>query len=193
MEEEQIEPRFKAKDVESVDPLYNEEKLSFENIKKNPILKPIAEINKIYVTFELVVIKALWDYEAEQKKINEMIEDNPKYSETQIMAKVQNLQNSTKSIIHSQDIQKENMKTAIKEMINIVSKEYGVLEEEDIVEAKPKENESETAEENKQEEETKEETSDEEEKEEDTEDKTFYSDLVEKEMPKPQKNKDKEE
>lgn len=115
---------------QEIDSIY-EGLLDFESIKKNPILKPVSEINKTYINFELIINRALWEYQQDEEKINAMIEENPIYSETQLMAKVQSMKNSVKQIIHSQDLQKENMKNAINDMITIVGKEYGPIDDEE--------------------------------------------------------------
>ena len=158
------------KNLEEIESIYNKKELSFSNIKKNPILKPILEINKSFVNLELIINKALHDYEKDEKEINEMIKINPTYSETMIMARVQNLKSSITQIIHSQDLQKENMKKAINEMIEIVGEEYGLLEEtsEDIGESEmdvEKKHKLEKTIGNKKE--------------------TFHSNLLNKELPKP--------
>ncbi|GAH04120.1 unnamed protein product, partial [marine sediment metagenome] len=111
----------------------------------------------------------------------------PKYSETMLMARVQNLQNSVKQIIHSQDVQKENMKKTIKEMIDIVNKEYGLLEEDE--ESSEEEKEEEKSEETESKEEDTKDT-EEEKKPLEKESKAFYSDLIEKEIPKPKEEKE---
>lgn len=113
-----------------IEPLYNEKNLDFETIKNNPILKPLGEINNGFVNMELLINRALWEYQEDKKQIDEMIESNPKYSETIILSKFQSILNHVKQIIQAQDIQKENMKRAINEMIKIVGKEYGILNEE---------------------------------------------------------------
>lgn len=120
---------IETKNLEEIESIYDKKELSFSDVKKNPILKPILEINKSFVNLELVINKALYDYEKDEREINEMIKINPTYSETMIMARVQNLKSSITQIVHSQDLQKENMKRAINEMIKIVSEEYGLLEE----------------------------------------------------------------
>lgn len=114
-----------------IEPIYNEKNLDFETIKNNPVLKPLSEINNGYVNMELLINRALWEYQENKTQIDEMIESNPKYSETIILSKFQNVLNYVKQIIQAQDIQKENMKRAINEMIKIVEKEYGVLSEEE--------------------------------------------------------------
>ncbi|GAG77131.1 unnamed protein product, partial [marine sediment metagenome] len=87
-----------------------------------------------------------------------------------------------KQIIHSQDVQKENMKNALKEMITIVNKEYGLLEEDEKSSEEEKEENKTESEEEGTEEEKKEEKKPLEKEE---KSKTFYSDLIEKEIPKP--------
>lgn len=114
-----------------IEPLYAE-KLDFAAIKNNPVLKPLSEINNGYINMELLINRALWEYQENKLQIDAMIQENPKYSETIILSKFQNILNYIKQIIQAQDIQKENMKRAINEMIKIVGEEYGILEEEQV-------------------------------------------------------------
>jgi len=169
------EPKLTTKDREEIEPIYNEEKLDFETIKKNPILKPVAEMNNSYINFELLINRALWEYGQDKEAIDKMIEANPKYSETIILGKIQSILSHVKQIIHSQDIQKENMKKTINEIIKIVKENYGLLEEE----------ETEPSESLKEPEEVIEKDDNKEEK--------FYSDLVEKDVsaPKDKPNQNK--
>jgi len=109
-----------------IEPIY-EGDLSFESIMKNPILKPLAELNKIYVNFELIIIKALQEYEEEKKIIDGMIEKVPKYSETIFVGRIQNMIREMKTLIHAHDVQKESMKKAIYEMININQDNYRLI------------------------------------------------------------------
>ena len=97
-----------------------------------------------------------------------MIESNPKYSETIILGKVQGMLGHIKQIIHSQDIQKENMKNAINEMIKIVREEYTLLEGPE----QPSGLKEKTINEEKEDKKDKE----------DKEEKTFHSELLEKEI-----------
>lgn len=172
-----------------VEPLYNQSNLDFNNIKNNPVLKPLSEINNGYVNMELLINRALWEYQENKIQIDAMIESNPKYSETIILSKFQSILGFVKQIIQAQDIQKENMKRAINEMIKIVSTEYGVLEEEEIPQKKPsrkepKEIEKEVVEEKEIQEITEIPLS--------TEIEAFHSDLLDKDLPAPKKKSKKE-
>lgn len=120
------EDTFKERDTSKLvsEPLYPENKLTFDGIKTNPILKPIAIINNSFMNFELLINRAMWEYEQDKKAIDDMIALNPKYSETIIFSKIQSLLGHIKMIIHSQDIQKDNMKSTIQEMIQINDEEY---------------------------------------------------------------------
>jgi hypothetical protein len=188
-----------------VEKIYEGE-LNFKEIKNNPILKPIAIINNSFVNLELTIRKALWDLEQDRKKMAELIEANPKYSETIIMNVVNNMTRNTKTIIHAQDIQKDNMKDTIREMISIADEEYALLSEEEnyeveeeietpkIIKREPKiiqkqepqiqepPQENEIPEEKVEEEEIKEEKQE-------TEDEKFYSDFLEKEVVLPKSAK----
>jgi len=127
MEDEDTE-----KDLQKINAIY-EGDLDFNTIKSNPVLKPIAEINETFVNLELMINKSLIEYQEIEELINKMIEDNPVYSETILMSKIESLKNNVKQIIHSQDLQKTNMKTKINEMIRIVEEEYEPRGEEEII------------------------------------------------------------
>ena len=152
-------------------------KLDFKSIKANPVLRPIANINKTYENLEIIINRALWEYEADKKQIDQMIQANPKYSETIILSKFQSILSHVKQIIHAQDIEKDSLKEAIQEMIKISEEEYGVLQEEEFDKDKfekiqKKEKHEEIPEELHEEIKEKGEV--------------FYSDLLEKPVPSPE-------
>ncbi len=115
--------------TKEIEPIYNGD-LDSETIKKKPILKPIAEMNNSHMNFELLINRALYEYTQDKKAIDEMIKINPKYSETIILSKIQSILGYVKQIIHSQNLEKENMKNTINKMIKIAEQDYGLLEEE---------------------------------------------------------------
>ena len=190
MEEEEIE-----QDLQKIKKIY-EGDLDFNTIKDSPILKPIAEINETFINLELMVNKALVEYEELQDEINKMVEDNPVYSETMLMAKIQHFKILVKQMIHSQDLQKANMIDKINEMIRIVEDEYDVRGEEEITPEtksekvgrprieKPKEIEKENIDEDDTLKKLREMVSEEKEPsvEKEVESKTKYSNLVEREI-----------
>lgn len=110
-------------DTSQIEKIYEKE-LDTTTILKNPILRPIIEINNQHKNFERVVQKAVADAQEEKNEIDKMIEDNPIYSETIILAKFLKIWNCMSQIISSQDIQKDNMKKAINDMVNICMSEY---------------------------------------------------------------------
>lgn len=159
--------------------VYNDS-MTYEEILENPILKPISEINNSFITLELLINRALWEYEENKKQIDKMIEINPKYSETMILSVFQNIISHIKQIIHAQDLQKENMKEAIEKMVKISKKEYALLNKEDDYKKLGKE--VETPKETEKVEEKEIEEKKEEIKKEETP-KTFHSELLEKKVP----------
>lgn len=172
-----------------IEPLYSDGALDFNTIKNSPILKPLAEINNGYVNMELLINRALWEYQENKIQIDSMIEVNPKYSETIILSKFQNLLGFVKQIIQAQDIQKENMKRAINEMIKICNSEYGILEEEPIPTKKVsrkdlKEPETEIREEREVQENIEVPPT--------VETEAYHSDLLDKDLPAPKKKSKKE-
>jgi len=174
---------------DDITPVYDEEKLDSDAIRTNPILKPLAEINNSFVNFELVINRALLEYQEDKTQIDTMIEANPRYSETIILSKVQSMLGHIKQIIHSQDIQKEDMKKAIKEMVKIAKSEYGLLEEQSKEdESKPKAEEKTTEEQRAKEGIDKESQETEETP---KKEKVIYSELIEKEIPIPKDKSNK--
>jgi len=159
--------------------------LDFKNVKENPILRPIANINKSYENLEILINRALWEYSEDKEQIDEMIKINPKYSETIILSKFQNILSHVKQIIHAQDIQKDNMKDTLNEMIKIAEEEYGVLAENEFNKDDFGKDEKIIKKEISLEEIR--ETPDEEQKKE-----VFYSDLLEKSVPVPETPESKE-
>jgi len=183
-------------DKREVSSVYSESKLDFDTIKKNPILKPIAELNNSYINFELLINRALWEFGEDKEAIDSMIEANPKYSETILLGKIQSILGHIKQIIHSQDIQKQNMKNAINEMIKIVGENYGLLEDETGMKEKESVKESVKSviaqRENGVKEESKENSIEEKIEKTDEEENFKYSELVERPIPKPKTSKDNE-
>ncbi len=170
-------------DTKEIEPIYKG-KLDFEIIKKKPILKPIAEMNNSYINFELLINRALYEYLQDKKAIDEMVKLNPKYSETILLSKIQSILGYVKQIIHIQNIEKENMKNTINEMVKIAEQNYGLLEEESEEEPKIIKKEDDI----KKEEIDKQEKSEDKKKEDKP--KEFFSELVEKNIPIPDENKE---
>ncbi len=169
-------------DKKEIEPIYNGN-LDSETIKKKPILKPIAEMNNSYMNFELLINRALYEYAQDKKAIDEMIKINPKYSETIILSKIQSIIGYVKQIIYSQNLEKENMKNTINEMIKISEQDYGLLEEESEEEPKIIKKEEEDKEDKDSEEES-------EDKKKEDKPKEFYSDILEKNIPIPDENEE---
>ncbi len=183
------ESEFSEINTKDIEPIYNGD-LDFETIKKKPILKPIAEMNNSYMNFELFINRALYEYTQDKNAIDEMIKINPKYSETIILSKIQSILGYVKQIIHSQNLEKENMKNTINEMIKIVEQHYGLLEEESEEEVKKEVPKETLAEEESEEEPKRIKEKEGEDKKKEEEPKEFYSDLLEKNIPIPDDNKE---
>jgi hypothetical protein len=104
--------------------------LNFDDIRNNPILKPISEINKSYCDLHLTSTKGILEYEDEYKKLQELESINPRYTNTVLMASIKNITNIIKTIIYSQDLQIVSMKNAINEMIEISNDKYKYINDE---------------------------------------------------------------
>ncbi|MFA6073974.1 MAG: hypothetical protein WC758_07705 [Candidatus Woesearchaeota archaeon] len=115
-----------TEDVEvKIDELY-ESKLDFETIIDNPILQPISKVNTIYRSQSLIVQRALWEFEQIKIRMDDMIKLNPVYNETLIFGEIQQLINTIKQIIHSQDVQRGLIKETINEMVNVSGRYYSL-------------------------------------------------------------------
>ncbi|CAK0756844.1 hypothetical protein CCP1ISM_60029 [Azospirillaceae bacterium] len=112
------------------DVLYSGE-LNFEEIKNNPILQPILEANTIYKSMGLSIQRSLSEYVRLMAEIQDMINKNPTYSQTQIVSKLQELIMHSKNVIHSQDIQREIIKKAMNDMV-VNNKNYYEPRERDL-------------------------------------------------------------
>lgn len=106
-----------------IDKIYEKE-IGFEDIKDNPILQPISEIKSNYESHSLMIAKATIEFTETKKRIDEMIEKNPVYSECIIIGEFKDLIRNMKDVIHSQDIQREFLKQAINKMLNNSQKYY---------------------------------------------------------------------
>lgn len=111
----------------AVDQLY-ERKLDYEEIKQNPILQPVAEANSTYKSHGLNVQMAMSEFIRLKEEIEKMIELNDDYSQTIIVAKMQAIIMYARQVIHSQDLQREETKKVVNDMIRINEK-YFVLKE----------------------------------------------------------------
>jgi len=160
---------------EEIDQIYEGE-LDLNTTLQNPILRPIAEANKSYTSLALLILKSLYDYEESYQVIKEMIDENPRYAETMIITKVMNLISHVKQIVRSQDIQIDNLKNTIQEMININNSEYTLISkgEEEVIDL-PQKSSTEVFDDIKK-------IAEEEEKEEEEEE-PFVSSLTDKEVP----------
>lgn len=133
---ELMEGKIGGQDSESI----YDGKLNFDEIIKNPILKPISEINKSYENLELSINRALYEFQEKYTKIKNLLDENPKYGETMFVTIIFSMIEYIKQIVHSQDLQKQNMKDAINEMIDIVGEKYMQTnedEENEDIEVKP--------------------------------------------------------
>ena len=134
-----METEFEEKYIEKkVEPIYNKEL----DIKDNPVLGSVAEMNQSFINTQKLLDKSDWEYEQGKKEINEMIQIMPKYSQTIIMAVMQKL------IMHADHStflgkrQQEILKKGMQDVIKIASES---LEDFDIAEKKPEETEPEEA------------------------------------------------
>lgn len=116
--------KFDSLEKFSIDPLIDRKDLDFETIKNNPILKPVSEINNTHENLEHQCNRALWEYNRVKEAINEMVNINPKYSETILMAKVQELLIFIGQLVHAQDLQKKDMRKCIREMLYLCEDQY---------------------------------------------------------------------
>ncbi len=123
--EEEIRENIKEKgpvETSTIDPIYDGD-LEQEDIENKPILKAVANINNSFMDTQKLLNKSLFDYNRIKKKIDEMLDIMPKYSQTIIIAEVQKLVNSIEHLIFLADQQQETLKRTINEMVQISEKE----------------------------------------------------------------------
>lgn len=101
-----------------IEPIYKGD-LSMEDIQENPSLKPILEINKNYTETQKIINNFVWSLDVDKQAINELLELNPIYSETHLMAKVQSLMGNLTHVKFLLESQQEILKKTIREMIEI--------------------------------------------------------------------------
>lgn len=133
---------------EDIDPIYSGD-LSYNIVKNNPVLRPVSVMNNSHENFELIIRNALFDFEKDKEKINEIVNSNPTYSQTILVSKLNDILRVVKTLVHSLDCQKENMKEALIEMIKIVEEEYAPLSEDAIPSLETTKHKSEISEEPK--------------------------------------------
>ena len=124
-DEEEFREDIKEKgpvETSTIDPIYDGD-LEQEDIENKPILKAVANINNSFMDTQKLLNKSLFDYNRIKKKIDEMLDIMPKYSQTIIIAEVQKLVNSIEHLIFLADQQQETLKRTINEMVQISEKE----------------------------------------------------------------------
>lgn len=125
------EEKISQTEIVKIDEIYDGD-LSFEEIKKHPILQPIAEFSHLYETLGLMIKKEVAEFTSVQEQINKLLASNPVYSKTQIVGYILELKSKTANIIFSNDMMNSNLKQVIKEMVKL-DKKYN---QEDKVEKK---------------------------------------------------------
>jgi len=115
MEDEEFQEEIKEKEI---DPIYDGE-LGLEEVKTQPILKPVANINNSFMDSQRLLNKSLIDYKRVKQNIDNMLETMPKYSQTIIVSELQKLVNYIEQFIFLADQQQEILKRTISEMIEI--------------------------------------------------------------------------
>lgn len=110
----------------NLEPLISEP-YTYESMVNNPIIKPIAELDRSLRDLDDMINKKLIDSKRNKSWINAAIEDVPSYQDSPFVSKLIDLTKDTQDVIKLQDIQLKNLKAAIKEIFNIVKTNYGVL------------------------------------------------------------------
>ena len=110
----------------NLEPLVNEP-YTYENMVNNPIIKPIAELDRSIRDLEDMINKKLIDAKRNQSWINAAIEDVPSYQDSPFIARLISLAKETQDVIKLQDIQLKNYREKVREIFDMVKKNYGVL------------------------------------------------------------------
>jgi hypothetical protein len=112
-------------------PLISAEEITYEKVKINPILRPLAEKNNSYLLNEKNIVRALKELDSTQERMKEIIDSNPDiYESTAIVAKMERYKLFAAQVIHGLILQKDDLKTAINQMLEINGIEYGLKREE---------------------------------------------------------------
>ncbi len=119
MEDEEFQEEIKEKEIE---PIYDGE-LGPEEVRSQPILKPVANINNSFMDTQRLQNKSLIDYKRIKQNIDGMLETNPKYSQTIIISELQKLVNYIEQFIFLADQQQETLKRTISEMVKMSEEE----------------------------------------------------------------------
>jgi hypothetical protein len=123
---------------ERIEPLVNSDMITYEKVKNNPILGPLAQKNNSYLINEKNINRALRELEQTQNDIKNIISTNPEiYESTAILAKVERYKLFSSQVIHSLLLQKDELRSAIMEMIKINEIEYGLKTREEEVNFRP--------------------------------------------------------
>jgi hypothetical protein len=107
-----------------------DEPYSYDNVMENPIIKPIAEVDRSLRDLDEMIRKKLIDSIKDKKWVNETIGNVPEYSDSPFISKLIKLVQEIHDIIKFQDIEIKNLKGCIKEMVEINRQKYGVIVEE---------------------------------------------------------------
>lgn len=99
---------------------------TYDNIVRNPVLKPISETDKNLVDIEEMIIKDLIDANKDKAYINSVIADTPYYQDSPFIARLIKLVQSTQNIIKMQDLRDRNLKRCIQEMYEILELKYAI-------------------------------------------------------------------
>ncbi|KKM74334.1 hypothetical protein LCGC14_1401350 [marine sediment metagenome] len=126
METDEIHKKETTEREIPIEPLY-EGDLSIEDVQENPTLKPILEINKSYIETQKLINNSVWKLNEEKQAINQLLELNPKYSETILMGKVQMLMANVEQIKFLMESQQKMLIKAIQDMINNSKGQVGEL------------------------------------------------------------------
>lgn len=107
-----------------------EEDTSYDNLVANPILKPIAIVEKTINDFDEMLNKKLTEANRDKDIVDKILLSSPLYGDSEIFLKMRKINECTSDIIKMQDIIIKQLKDTIREINELVKIKYGLLIEE---------------------------------------------------------------
>lgn len=101
------------------------EPYNYENIMENPIVKPIAETDKRVSDIDEIISKRLANAVDDKKWINDVLQQEPSYSDSVFVGKLLRMWEDTQEVIKLYWLEINCLKECIKEIHIIVTEKYG--------------------------------------------------------------------
>jgi hypothetical protein len=123
-------PQDQRLEKRKIDELFKPEDLSHEKIKTNPVLRPLAEINRLYLNNSLLIERYLTEMDEINKTLKDMEKQNPRYKQMMLYQVLGDYKNNAAQLVHTLILQKDSLKDAIGEMLRILEIDYALKNDE---------------------------------------------------------------